>query len=90
MGKGPTMDEEVSIIRHTLVLRRVEPEQNVARFYALMIERDLFGRVILVRHWDRIGTRGREQTDPHEDETAAAKTLAKLATTKRRRGYRDL
>ena len=49
------MDEDVSTVRHTLVLRRVEPERNVARFYALMTERDLFGRVILVRHWGRIG-----------------------------------
>jgi predicted DNA-binding WGR domain protein len=84
------MDEDVSTIRHTLVLRRVAPEQNVARFYALMIERDLFGRIILVRRWGRIGTRGRERTDSHDDETAAAKSLAKLAATKRRRGYRDL
>ncbi len=41
------MDEEVSTIRHILVLRRVEPERNAARFYALMIERDLFDRVVL-------------------------------------------
>ena len=84
------MDEERSTIRHTLVLRRVEPERNVARFYALMIERDLFGHVVLVRHWGRIGTRGRERTDAYDDETAAARSLAKLAARKRRRGYRDL
>src|SRR4051795_12059649 len=62
--KGSAMDEDVSTIQHTLVLRRVEPERNMARFYALMIERDLFGHVVLVRHWGRIGTRGRERTDP--------------------------
>ena len=59
------MDETVSTIRHTLVLRRLEPARNVARFYALMIERDLFGHVVLVRHWGRIGGRGRERTDEH-------------------------
>ena len=84
------MDETVSTIRHTLVLRRLEPGRNVARFYALMLERDLFGRVVLVRHWGRIGTRGRERTDPHEDEAAAAEAMAKLAAAKRRRGYQDL
>jgi len=84
------MDEPVSTIRHTLVLRRLEPGRNVARFYALMLERDLFGRVVLVRHWGRIGTRGRERTDPHEDEAAAAEAMAKLAAAKRRRGYQDL
>ena len=28
------MDETVSTIRHTLVLHRLEPGRNVARFYA--------------------------------------------------------
>src|SRR4051812_6353304 len=45
------VDEDHSSIRHSLVLRRVDPERNVARFYALMIERDLFGHTVLVRHW---------------------------------------
>ena len=84
------MDEEVSTIRHVLVLRRVDAETNVHRFYALMIERDLFGRVMLVRRWGRIGTHGRERTDLHADETAAAEALASLAAAKRRRGYQDL
>ena len=52
------MDEPGSTIQHVLVLRRVDPDNNVARFYALMIEHDLFGRVVLVRRWGRIGTRG--------------------------------
>ncbi len=84
------MDEEVSTIRHTLVLRRVEPERNVARFYALMIERDLFGRTVLVRHWGRIGSQGHERLDVHASDDEAAKTIGKLAAAKRRRGYQDL
>ena len=83
------MDER-STIQHTLVLRRIEPEQNVARFYALMIERDLFGRIVLVRHWGRMGSRGRERLDEHASEIEAAEAMAKLAAVKRRRGYRDL
>jgi predicted DNA-binding WGR domain protein len=62
----------------------------VARFYALKIERDLFGHVVLVRHWGRIGGRGRERTDEHVSEAAAAEALAKLAAAKRWRGYQDL
>jgi len=81
------MDQTVSTIRHTLVLRRL---RNVARFYALMIERDLFGRTVLVRHWGRIGGRGRERTDEHASEEAAAAALEKLAAAKRRRGYQEL
>ena len=87
---GRAMAEERSPIQHVLVMRRTEVETNVHRFYALMIEHDSFGRTVLVRHWGRIGTRGRERSDPHEDETAAAEALAKLAAAKRRRGYQDL
>ena len=42
------------------MLRRVEPDRRMARFYALMIERDLFGTVRLVRNWGCIGTNGQE------------------------------
>ena len=84
------MDEKRSAVPHILVLRRVEPEKNLARFYALLIEHDLFGRIILMRHWGRIGTRGRERADEHASEVEAAEAMAKLAAAKRRRGYRDL
>jgi len=88
--EGRAMDDAISTVRHTLVLRRLEPGQNVARFSALMIERDLFGRTVLVRCWGRIGGRGRERTDEHASEGTAAEALEKLAAAKRRRGYQDL
>jgi predicted DNA-binding WGR domain protein len=84
------VDEKRSAIQHVLVLRRVEPEQNVARFYALMIEHDLFGRVILVRHWGRIGSKGRERAEVHADEGEAAQAMGKRAVAKHRSGYQDL
>ncbi len=73
-----------SPVQHHLVLHRIDPEQSVARFYSLMIERDLFGRVVLVRNWGRIGTNGRELVEEFAGELEAA------AQAKRRRGYRDL
>jgi hypothetical protein len=51
-------DELRSPIRHHLVLHRREPERGVARFYSIMIERDLFGTVRLVRNWGRGGAPG--------------------------------
>ena len=71
-------------------LHRVDAERRMARFYALTIERDLFGRVLLVRQWGRIGARGGERRDEHPDETAASEAMERLAASKRRRGYRDL
>ncbi len=45
------------------MLRRINPNHGMARFYSLMIERDLFGTVRLVRHWGRIGAmQGQEMT----------------------------
>jgi WGR domain len=53
-------DERRSPVKHHLVLHQIDREQGIRRFYSLMIERDLFGRVMLVRNWGRIGTNGRE------------------------------
>jgi predicted DNA-binding WGR domain protein len=83
-------DDERSPIRPHLVLHRREPERGVARFYSLMIERDLFGTVRLVRNWGRIGPKGQELVEIHVDELAAGQALETLAQVKRRRGYQDL
>ncbi len=73
-----------------VVLHRLNPERRMSRFYALSIERDLFGRVVLVRQWGRIGARGVERRDEHPDEAAAGVALERLAAVKRRRGYREV
>jgi predicted DNA-binding WGR domain protein len=70
-----------------ITLRRIEPAKNMARFYALEVERDLFGRVVLVRRWGRIGTAGKTRLDEHTGEGEAQAALQKLQTAKRRRGY---
>jgi predicted DNA-binding WGR domain protein len=82
--------DERSPIRHHLVLHRRDLAQGVARFYSLMIERDLFGRVVLVRNWGRIGTTGREIVQEYPSEFEAGEALEVLARFKRRRGYSDL
>jgi predicted DNA-binding WGR domain protein len=83
-------DDLRSPIKHHLVLHRIDPEQGIRRFYSLMIERDLFGTVRLVRNWGRIGTTGQEMVEVFADELAAGKALEVVARAKRMRGYRDL
>ncbi len=34
---------------NTVYLRRIDPGRHMARFYALTVDRDLFGQVLLVR-----------------------------------------
>jgi predicted DNA-binding WGR domain protein len=84
------MPDARSPIRHHLVLHRIDPEQRMARFYSLMIERDLFGTIRLVRNWGRIGTNGQELVEVFASEGEAGEALAAIAAAKRRRGYRDL
>jgi predicted DNA-binding WGR domain protein len=83
-------DELRSPIKHHLVLHRIDPEQGIRRFYSLMIERDLFGTVRLVRNWGRIGTNGQELVEVFTSEQGAGEALELVARAKRRRGYRDL
>ncbi len=81
------MPDPLSPIQRTLMPRRIDPDHRMARFYSLLIERDLFGTVRLVRHWGRTGAiQGRElaQDFPTEEETVAV--LERLAAAKRRRG----
>jgi predicted DNA-binding WGR domain protein len=70
-----------------VVLRRIDPAKNMARFYSLEVERDLFGRVVLVRRWGRIGTAGKTRLDEHVGEGEAMAAFQALQSTKRRKGY---
>ncbi len=83
-------DELRSPIKHHLVLHRRDSNQGVGRFYTLMIERDLVGRVVLVRKWGRIGTNGRELVEEFASEIEAGQVLEAVAQAKRRRAYQDL
>ena len=84
------MPDERSPIWHHLVLHRCYPEQGIARFYSVMIERDLFGTVRLVRNWGWIGTNGQKMVEVFDSELEAGQALEIIAQAKRRRGYRDL
>ena len=66
---------------------RIDSARNMRRFYRLDMQPDLFGGVLLVRQWGRIGARGRIVADRFDDATLAAAALAQHATRKTRRGY---
>ncbi len=42
-----------------LRLTRIDPAQNMRRFYRLALQPDLFGGCTLIREWGRIGRGGR-------------------------------
>jgi predicted DNA-binding WGR domain protein len=80
---------QLALFAEEAALVRIQPEQNMQRFYRMEVSRDLFGRAVLVRHWGRLGTRGRQRLDLYPDPGAAINALAEILRAKRRRGYQD-
>jgi predicted DNA-binding WGR domain protein len=72
-----------------LLLHRRDPARNMARFYRLSLEPNLFGGVSLVRNWGRIGAAGRLRIDLHPCEATADRCRSEIAVRKRRRGYTE-
>ncbi|MER9313249.1 WGR domain-containing protein [Mesorhizobium australicum] len=70
-----------------LVLHRIDPARNMARFYALSVEPTLFGGTALIRNWGRIGTRGQAMMQTFDEGSQAAEALIRLERRKTRRGY---
>lgn len=70
-----------------LVLERVNPAQNMARFYVLSIEPTLFDDVALAREWGRLGSRGRRRLDLYGDAAQAREALETWLRRKSKRGY---
>ena len=46
---------QLPLFVETASLVRIRPDRNEFRYYRLEIWPDLFGRVLLVCHWSRIG-----------------------------------
>ncbi|TRL39697.1 WGR domain-containing protein [Rhizobium straminoryzae] len=67
---------------------RIDPARNMARFYLIAIETNLFGETCLRRTWGRIGTRGRIAEEIFADAASAEQAMAALARRKQQRGYR--
>ncbi|MBC2808215.1 WGR domain-containing protein (plasmid) [Rhizobium ruizarguesonis] len=75
---------------YRLYIERIDPDKNMARFYALSIEPSLFGETSLVRSWGRIGSRGQQKIHVFDSEAKAVDLLLALLRRKRSRGYRVL
>ncbi|MBN9067857.1 MAG: WGR domain-containing protein [Rhizobiales bacterium] len=71
----------------TLLLQRIEPAADMARYYGILIEQRLFGDVALVRRWGWIGRQVARLIELHQDRAAALAAFGEFASAKRRRGY---
>ena len=86
-GETPGMTQKGSRPVH---LRRIDPTQNMRRFYALAIQPTLFGGASVIRNWGRIGSNGQAMMQTFDRPDEADDALRRLERSKRRRGYRDV
>ena len=70
-----------------ITLNRVDPENNLARFYFMDVSPTLFGDWVLLREWGRIGQSGQKRWDWFTDEKAALSALQGIQKQKERKGY---
>jgi len=72
---------------YQLYIERIDAKKNMARYYAMSIEPNLFGEACLIRRWGRIGASGQMLIHHFEREEEAAGLFLELLRQKRRRGY---
>ena len=78
----------MNVQHYRVYIERRDPDQNMARFYALSIEETLFGQSCLVRRWGRIGTAGRTVQHSFNNEGEAVGLFLELLRSTQLRGYR--
>lgn len=71
-----------------MYLTRIETDTNMRRYYQIDLAADLFGGVVLIRNWGRIGARGQQRRHWFADHEAAEQARHLHANRKLRRGYR--
>ena len=76
---------QLELFAEAVELRRVDPDRNMARFYRMVLQPNLFGGVDLVREWGRIGSSGRVSVSHHGDRGQAVDALSDHFSIKRRR-----
>lgn len=70
-----------------LHLIRRDAARSLARFYRRELCPTLFGEVVLVRQWGRIGTSGRRSETVVADQEEGRAVLSRWSRQKRARGY---
>ena len=68
-------------------LRRLDPDRNMARFYTMSAQPNIFGEWFLLREWGRIGSAGRRVSGWFASEHEAALAVAVHLRAKLSNGY---
>ena len=82
------MTVQLDLFPIDLHLRCIDRSSNKRRFYALSVQRTLFGEWALVREWGRIGVSCHLRRDLYPSAGSAIDALIELSRQKTTRGYR--
>ncbi|WP_017958526.1 WGR domain-containing protein [Rhizobium leguminosarum] len=74
--------------RNQLYVERIDAKKNMARYYAMSIEPNLFGEACLIRRWGRIGATGQRREHHFAREEQAVRLFLQLLRKRRSRRYR--
>jgi predicted DNA-binding WGR domain protein len=70
-----------------ILLKRVDPDRNMARYYVISIAATLFCENTLIREWGRIGLFGQSRHEYFDQLADAREALETWLSRKTRRGY---
>ncbi|KRB49331.1 hypothetical protein ASE04_19275 [Rhizobium sp. Root708] len=73
---------------YQLYVERTDHAKNMARYYSMSIDANLFGEPSLTRRWGRIGSKGQTLIHHFEREQDAVCLFLELTRQKRARDYR--
>lgn len=68
-------------------LTRIDPDQNMARYYRMSLQPTLFGEWAVVREWGRIGRGGQVRAVAYPTASEADRALTALSSAKLQKGY---
>ena len=80
---------QLSLLPDSVLLHRIDPAENMQRYYRLNLAPDLFGGCALVREWGRIGLSCTRRVELFAAEGTAQDRLLAITKAKRGRGYMD-
>jgi len=87
MSESAGMSNQNSFPIH---FRKIQPHNNMRRFYTLSVQPNLFGEWCVMRSWGQIGTFGQSVQQTVLDEASANALLRRLVAVRRKRGYEEV
>lgn len=70
-----------------ITLERIDPAQNMSRFYKIDVQPTLFGEWAVIKEWGRIGRGGTVRSLLYGTSAEAEAACHKQCRAKERRGY---